>query len=377
MKKKVEIVGSGPAGLTAAINLARAGFKVTVYEKNQDVGNRFHGDFQGIENWSTEENVLIFLERIGLSLRDAGLICRPYSAITAFDSGLNPTVMRSGEPFFYLVMRGGGSGSLDRWLLNTALEAGAEVIFNKRVDKLEDGGIVAIGPMAADAIAKGIVFDTDMEDIAAAILDDRIAPKGYAYLLVNEGRATLATCMFKEFKREGECFEASKEAFRKAFPRLQIKGEKEFGGYGNFFFGKPAYENGRCYAGESAGLQDCLWGFGLRYAMVSGYLAAKSIIEGREYASLVKKELLPWQRTSLVNRFLFERLGNRGYAYVINVLGRRDAVGEIRRQYAGPFWKRVMYPLARWNYRSRLIDRGCHGEDCACVWCRCGKGEAC
>ena len=48
MTKKIEIVGAGPAGLVAAINLARADFKVTIYEEKPDVGHRFHGDFQGL-----------------------------------------------------------------------------------------------------------------------------------------------------------------------------------------------------------------------------------------------------------------------------------------------------------------------------------------
>ncbi|MGC8165413.1 FAD-dependent oxidoreductase, partial [Salmonella enterica] len=36
--KKVAVVGSGPAGLAAAQQLARAGHDVTVFEKNDRVG---------------------------------------------------------------------------------------------------------------------------------------------------------------------------------------------------------------------------------------------------------------------------------------------------------------------------------------------------
>ncbi|MBI5892882.1 MAG: NAD(P)-binding protein [Deltaproteobacteria bacterium] len=46
MAKEIEIVGAGPAGIVAAINLAKAGCKVTVYEEKSEVGHRFHGDFQ-------------------------------------------------------------------------------------------------------------------------------------------------------------------------------------------------------------------------------------------------------------------------------------------------------------------------------------------
>lgn len=375
--KEIEIVGAGPAGLVAAINLAGAGYRATVYEDKPDVGHRFHGDFQGLENWSSQEDVTVLLDRLGIYRRPyTDFTCHPYNEVIAFDANLNKTVISSDRPLFYLVQRGDTPGSLDRGLLDLASQAGVRVVFNKRVDKQEKGGIVGVGPRTADVIARGFVFNTTMADTAAAILDDRLAPKGYAYLLVHEGRGTMATCMFKEFKRERECFERTVETFRKVFPSLDMTDKREFGGYGNFFFGKPVYENGKYYVGESAGLQDCLWGFGLRYAMVSGYLAARSIIEGRDYAALLKKELLPMQRTSLVNRLLFEWLGNGGYSWFINRLARGNILERIRKDYNTTFLKSILYPIASWRYKSRLIDKGCHGEGCTCVWCRCQKEES-
>lgn len=374
MNKKTEIVGSGPAGLVAAINLARAGYRVTIYEEKPDVGHRFHGDFQGIENWSSEEDAAVLLERLGIQINH---ICHPYNELTVFDANLNKRIIRSQRPLFYLVQRGNVPGCLDHGLMEQATRSGVEIVFNKRVDKLEKGGIIGIGPRAADAIAKGIVFDTNMEDAAAAILDDRLAPKGYAYLLIHRRKATMATCMFKDFKKERECFERMVETFKRLFPSLTIRDAKEFGGYGNFFFGKPVFENGKYYIGEAAGLQDCLWGFGMRYAMLSGYLAARAIIEDKDYEALVRKRLMPMQRASLVNRFLFEMLGNKGYYYYLNYLARGNAMEKVRRQYNPSFLKILLYPVASWRYKSRLVDRGCHSEGCACVWCRCGKGEIC
>ncbi|HCY19189.1 MAG TPA: NAD(P)/FAD-dependent oxidoreductase, partial [Deltaproteobacteria bacterium] len=175
MTKEIEIIGAGPAGLVAAINLAKADYKVAVYEEKPDVGHRFHGDFQGLENWSSEEDAAVLLERLGIQIN---YTCQPYSELTVFDANFNKRIIRSQRPLFYLVQRGHAPGCLDYGLMEQAIEAGVEIVFNRRVDKLEKGGIIGIGPRAADAIAKGIVFNTNMEDIAAAILDDRLAPKG-------------------------------------------------------------------------------------------------------------------------------------------------------------------------------------------------------
>ena len=53
----VEMVGAGPAGLSAALAARASGADVVVYEKRSDVGQRFHGDFQGLENWTHEGDV--------------------------------------------------------------------------------------------------------------------------------------------------------------------------------------------------------------------------------------------------------------------------------------------------------------------------------
>ena len=58
---KIKTAGSGPSGLTAAINLARAGFSVEVFERRGDVGCRFSGEHQGLENWTSPVDMLINL----------------------------------------------------------------------------------------------------------------------------------------------------------------------------------------------------------------------------------------------------------------------------------------------------------------------------
>jgi phytoene dehydrogenase-like protein len=51
-EKEHVVVGAGPAGLVAAITLARAGRPVRVLERRARVGGRFAGDFQGLAGWA-------------------------------------------------------------------------------------------------------------------------------------------------------------------------------------------------------------------------------------------------------------------------------------------------------------------------------------
>jgi flavin-dependent dehydrogenase len=101
-----------------------------------------------------------------------------------------------------------------------------------------------------------------------------------AYLLINKGRATLATVIYRDFANEKAYFEKTLKAFQQLV-RLQMKNAREFGGYGNFFLRPTAVEGRKLYLGESAGFQDALFGLGMRYAMMSGFLAARSVIHWR------------------------------------------------------------------------------------------------
>ena len=80
--KTVNIIGAGPASLVAAIQLAKNNYSVTVHEMKNDVGTRFNGDFQGIDNWSTYEDAHDFLKSIDISINFKFV---PYSNGDYFD----------------------------------------------------------------------------------------------------------------------------------------------------------------------------------------------------------------------------------------------------------------------------------------------------
>ncbi len=118
----------------------------------------------------------------------------PFKEFVVFDLRGRDYVCRSARPLFYIVRRGAEPGTLDQGLKAVAIEQGVEIRFNERVESLPEGGIVAHGPRRADGIVVGQVFDTDAPNGAFGIVSNDIAPYGYAYLLVCNGRATLGAC---------------------------------------------------------------------------------------------------------------------------------------------------------------------------------------
>jgi len=366
----IQIAGAGPAGLATAITLAKNGRQVVVHEARPEVGERFNGDFQGLENWTTEQNVLAWLKDLGISTQFKTVAC---TQCIVFDDRKRKYQLNSKEPMYYTVERGPGPGTLDNALLTQAQNLGVEVRFNSHLDHLgNNAGVLAVGPKAADAIAVGYHFETDMEDGSWAICDDNVAPQGYAYLLTANGRGTVKSCMFSGFKRQKVYVQRTVDAFQQLVG-LEMKNPRPHGGSGNFRVPRSAYSGHNPLVGEQAGFQDTLWGFGMRLAIMSGVLAAQSLSKNENYDVLWQRELKPQMQTSVVNRALFGLLGKYGYRWFLqHISSTQDLRSVLRRQYQPSLLKRILSPWANHLYQSRRKDTSCDHIDCHCVWCRHG-----
>ncbi|MFH1509505.1 MAG: NAD(P)-binding protein [bacterium] len=354
--KKIKIAGAGVSGITTALCLAKEGYEVEIYEKNETSGKRFEGDFQGIENWSFEEDALDFLERANI---ETNFDHPGFKEISFWGPDGFRREFDVERPAFYMVKRGVEKRSLDHGLNQQIMRYdNIKVAYNTLV-KPEEVDVVATGPAVNDPVkdgfASGYTFKTDSEDRIVMIADDKYAKDGYSYFLVHNGHGVIATCIFNDFKNLNEYRDKTLKLCKESI-NFTMTNVKQFGGTGNFFLPKEP-SDGKIYVGEANGTQDYLWGFGIRHAMTTGYIAAKSIIDNKDYYSLFKKVVLPRLKTSISNRLLYHMLGRRSYRLFVGML--HDNADPIR--FLGDFYrpsllKKAIYPLARLIYSKHLRD---------------------
>src|SRR5689334_11614177 len=296
----IRIAGAGPSGLAAAIVLARAGRAVEVHEAKSDVGTRFIGDLQIIEGASEAEPVPDFLDRIGI---ERNFYFRGADWATFYDHRRAARVIRSAAPYGYFIRRGAEEGTLDRGLLAQARAAGAKVVFNSRLDVGSTGAdIVATGPASPDGLAREMTWRSSEPERIDVFFNHKLSPGGYSYLFILDGIATFGCAIVSDFKRIDDYFDHSLAEAR-AVHAFDLPEEHRSGySYMNFHLKRQATSNGARFVGEAAGFQDYLFGLGLRYALTSGYLAARSILDSRDFDELWRAELAAKQETSLVNR---------------------------------------------------------------------------
>jgi len=343
----VHIMGAGLSGLAAAIVLAKAGKEVHVHDIRADSGARFDGDFQALENWSMDADFFQQLEEWGL---DASVF-----KATTFDTVdlIHPddviTQARTDGVAYRIVERGTSDHTIDQGFKRQALEAGAQLHYKSRV-KEEDCTIIACGPKGTSAVAYGEIFKTDHPNHIAFQLNDRLAPGSYSYLIIIDGVGLICTCLWRK-QRKSERFLNETIAWYEAhYPKLNRQPIKRVGGKGDFTINRNYKQDGRYYVGESGGLQDFMWGFGMRMAVWSGVLAARDILGEGDYERDVRKQLMPYVRTSVANRWLMNRVGDRTFkrmckAWMRDQEKRNDGLIWIGKLFRPTLFKSLLYRI--------------------------------
>ena len=128
---------------------------------------------------------------------------------------------------------------------------------------------------------------------------------------------------------------------------------RRFGYGGALRVPATAMQDGRLYVGEAVGFQDCLFGFGMRYAMLSGYLAARALAEGEDYDRLWQDAFGHQLAVGARNRHLYSLFRNPGYEAMIRILASRNPLvarlrhGRDAREFLAHVYARHMPPIFR------------------------------
>ena len=198
MKERIDILGAGLSGLAAATILAKAGKEVHVHEIRKDSGERFDGDFQGIENWTSENDFFDEMREWGLEPEE--FKSNAFEIIDLIHPDDVITNPKSNGTAFRVVERWTDEHCIDQGFKRMAISAGANIHYDARV-KPEDCDIIAAGPKDSSAIAFGEIFHTDHPNHVAFQLNDKLAPGAYSYLIIIDGVGLICTCLWRKKKK--------------------------------------------------------------------------------------------------------------------------------------------------------------------------------
>lgn len=343
----VKIMGAGLSGLAAATVLAKAGVEVHVHDSREDSGKRFDGDFQALENWSMDIDFFDQLESWGFDANEFKYTEFKEVDLIHPDDEISKTY--SPKVAYRIVERGTSEHTIDQGFKRMAMAAGAKLHYKSKV-KEEDCQIIACGPKGTSAVAYGEIFKTSHPDHIAFQLNDKLAPGAYSYLIIIDGIGLICTCLWRKQRGTERFLNETIAWYQKHYPDIDMEPIKRVGGKGDFTINKRYFQDDRYYVGESGGLQDFMWGFGMRMAVWSGYLAAQDILGNCNYEKEVRKQLMPYVRTSVANRFLMNRVGDKTFKFMCkswmkDQKKRQDGLVWIGKLFRPRIYKNILYRI--------------------------------
>ena len=292
MKEEIHVVGAGLAGLTAAINLARAGFRVQVRERQPRIGGRpeVRPDPAGspFDLRRLSAYIGVDISPAVLPLKD----CRYRLWNRTYRYPFPPNVGA------YMVERGPRRSSLDHLLYETARREGVRFRFGDDVSgraafqALPPRSIIATGLEAESYQALGIPYEKTYSWCAKGKVSFREATvtiymgpftTDYGFSCTMNGIA-----LGFVFQRARPLTPADREAFQhrvEATEPFRLTGWHEvgFGACPSRSVRTPRlFWEDKILAGSAGGNMDPLLNFGMLGALVSGKVAATAVTRPRK-----------------------------------------------------------------------------------------------
>lgn len=314
---EIKIIGAGLSGLAAASVLTNAGYKVNLIERSSRLGVFRGQDFQVIRNYGDDLNFCKKLAENGIKIYEK----KPIRKIIKYaPSGKSMMVHSENGPLFYVVKRGEDNNSLDNQIFKSIKKEKLNIEFNRNANVLS-GDIIATGPVLKNLAGFGYTFDgIDIDDDAILFfMDNNYAPNGYIYVSpYGRNSASIAAVSFDlnvNLKVLLDNFLNENKVAKKLFSNYSKK--EVFSGFALCNYPESAEINGKLFTGAAAGFVEAARGFGVKYSILSGILAAKSIIENENYDKLWKEEFGKELIESLSRHFLLADLNNKGLEKLI------------------------------------------------------------
>ncbi len=323
----IRIGGAGVAGLACAANLSKSE-DVTVYEKAHKVGSRYRQSVLAFRNYGMTRDYVEELRQVGVT----GLKIRKITRIRKYSPSLKCAEVHSDNPLFYSVFRGANSHSIDSSLHQTCIKNGVKFVTGSEVSE-SDVDVVAIGGRETNVLGYGTTYENACveQDTIHLFYDNRYAPKGYIYAVPFNSVLTVGLVCFDkdQFLNVPRMFDNLME--NNPVLSGMVEGADRahyFQNFAHYEIPKTAYRNGKHYVGEAAGFLEPSKGFGLRYALLSGHLAAKSILEKKDYDLLWKAAFGSELEEGMRMRRRFQMMTNDDYEHLIDSFGNAIEIGE-------------------------------------------------
>jgi len=280
--KNIEIYGAGLSGLTAAINLARDGYKVTVFEKEKTLG--------GAKTYTPSVHATpIHFEKMKNYI---GIDVEPFfSKLDIFKANIYNKNVTFKPDHIYVTERGSSKDALDYNLYKIAEEEGVNFEFSHplttdNIHELKEGSIIAIGqntPISKNLKIRHIPLKhyhavkktNNKKNICVAFFSQKNS--GYFYIASKNGliSASIGFRQSSKAKYLRDVIEKIKQTEGFEFDKWTLTPYAIFAEKIQLF--KKIANKKIILAGYISGFFDPFFNFGVNSALVSGKIAAITV----------------------------------------------------------------------------------------------------